>query len=385
MPRKSTNPTPTPTPRREPDAPIRRIAVNTGGGDAPGLNAVIRAVVLSAHRHGWEVHGIRDGYNGLMLPQNYPQGGLVTLTPQSVRGITPLGGTLLGTTNVGNPLRYPTAQPDGTMVEVDRTDELVQAFRGNGLDALVAVGGDGSLTIAKALHEKGLRVVGVPKTIDNDLEGTVITFGFDTAVSFATECIDRLHTTAASHRRVMVVEVMGRYAGWIALNCGVSGTADVILLPEIPYDIERVVEKIRQRDREGADFSIVVVAEGARPLGGSYTVVEKKLGAAERLGGVGQRLTAELQERTGKEARYVVLGHLLRGGTPTAFDRLISLRFGAAAVRALASGVSGVMVALDPPRVQHVSLESAIRRMKTVPLDCDTIATARDLGVCLGD
>jgi phosphofructokinase-like protein len=380
MARKSTNPAPLPPP-----SPIRRIAINTGGGDAPGLNAVIRAVVLSAHRLGWEVFGIRDGYNGLMLPRNYPQGGVIPLTPQSVRGITPLGGTILGTTNVGNPLRYPTLMPDGTTVEVDRSEELVQAFREKALDALVAVGGDGSLTIAKALHEKGLRVVGVPKTIDNDLEGTVITFGFDTAVSFATECIDRLHSTAASHRRVMVVEVMGRYAGWIALNCGVSGTADVILLPEIPYDIDRVVDKIRERDRQGADFSIVVVAEGARPKGGAYTVVEKRIGALERLGGVGQKLTAELQDLTGKEARYVVLGHLLRGGTPTAFDRLISLRFGAAAVRTLASGTSGVMVALDPPRVRHVPLEAAIRRMKTVPLDCDTIATARDLGVSLGD
>jgi ATP-dependent phosphofructokinase / diphosphate-dependent phosphofructokinase len=378
---KSTNASPT----SASGPPIRRIAVNTGGGDAPGLNAVIRAVVLSAHRLGWEVYGIRDGYNGLMMPNQYPQGGLIPLTPHRVRGITPLGGTILGTTNVGNPLHYPTPMPDGTVVEVDRCDELVEAFRKSELDALVAVGGDGSLTIAKVLHERGLRVVGVPKTIDNDLEGTVITFGFDTAVSFATECIDRLHTTAASHRRVMVVEVMGRYAGWIALNCGVSGTADVILLPEIPYDLDRVVEKIADRDRQGADFSIVVVAEGARPKGGAYTVVEKRVGAAERLGGVGQRLTAELQERTGKEARYVVLGHLLRGGTPTAFDRLISLRFGAAAVRTLASGTSGVMVALDPPRVRHVPLETAIRRMKTVPLDCDTIETARDLGVCLGD
>ncbi len=382
MARKSTNPDPAPLPA---PSPIRRIAINTGGGDAPGLNAVIRAVVLSAHRLGWEVFGIRDGYNGLMLPQQYPQGGVIPLTPRSVRGITPLGGTILGTTNVGNPLSYPTLMPDGTTVEVDRSDELVQAFREKDLDALVAVGGDGSLTIAKALHEKGLCVVGVPKTIDNDLEGTVITFGFDTAVSFATECIDRLHSTAASHRRVMVVEVMGRYAGWIALNCGVSGTADVILLPEIPYDIERVVEKIRERDRQGADFSIVVVAEGARPKGGTYTLVEKRVGALERLGGVGQKLAAELQDLTGKEARYVVLGHLLRGGTPTAFDRSISLRFGAAAVRTLASGTSGVMVALDPPRVRHVPLEAATRRMKTVPLDCDTIATARDLGVSLGD
>jgi len=364
---------------------IRRIAINTGGGDAPGLNAVIRAAVLTAANRGWEVYGVRDGYNGLMLPEQYPGGGLIHLTPSSVRGITPLGGTILGTTNAGNPLKYPTKSPDGTVVEVDRSDELVRLFRESGLDALIAVGGDGSLGIARVLQEKGLPVVGVPKTIDNDLDGTVITFGFDTAVSFATECIDRLHTTAASHRRVMVVEVMGRYAGWIALNCGVSGTADVILLPEIPYDLEAVARKIHDREREGALFSIVVVAEGARPRDGERVVVEKKIGSAERLGGIGQKLALELQEVTKKEARYVVLGHLLRGGTPTAFDRLISLRFGAAAVRCLADGIHGVMVALDPPRVRHVPLEEATRRMKVVPLDCDTIQTARDLGICLGD
>ena len=364
---------------------IRRIAINTGGGDAPGLNAVIRSVVLTATRRGWEVYGIRDGYNGLMMPERYPEGGLIPLTRGSVSGITALGGTILGTTNAGNPLKYPTPSRDGTVVEVDRSDELIRLFREKGLDALIAVGGDGSLGIASVLHEKGLPVVGVPKTIDNDLEGTVITFGFDTAVSFATECIDRLHTTAASHRRVMVVEVMGRYAGWIALNCGVSGTADVILLPEIPYDLGSVAEKIREREREGGLFAIVVVAEGARPKGGSYVVVEKKIGSAERLGGIGPKLALELQEMTGKESRYVVLGHLLRGGTPTAFDRLISLRFGAAAVRCLAEGIHGVMVALDPPRVRHVPLEEATRRMKVVPLDCDTIQTARDLGICLGD
>jgi 6-phosphofructokinase 1 len=366
-------------------ADIRRVAINTGGGDAPGLNAVIRAVVLTALRRGWEVVGIRDGYNGLLMPERYPEGGLMALTAASVRGITSVGGTILGTTNAGNPLRFPTPGADGTVAEVDRSDELVRLFRDNGLDALIAIGGDGSLGIAKVLHDKGLPVVGVPKTIDNDLDGTVITFGFDTAVSFATECIDRLHTTAASHRRVMVVEVMGRYAGWIALNCGVSGTADVILLPEIPYDLESVAAKIREREREGGLFSIVVVAEGAHPKGGSRVVVEKKAGSAERLGGIGQKLALELQELTGKESRHVVLGHLLRGGSPTAFDRLISLRFGAAAVRCLAEGHHGVMVALDPPRVRHVPLEDATRRMKVVPLDCDTIQTARELGVSLGD
>jgi len=366
-------------------AGIRRIAVSTGGGDAPGLNAVIRAVVLTAHNHGWEVVGIRDGYNGLFLPDQYPDGGLIRLTPEQVWGITPLGGTIVGTTNTGNPLRYPTRMPDGTMAEVDRTDEVVKALAVNRIDAVVAVGGDGSLIIANALAGKGVRVVGVPKTIDNDLSRTVITFGFDTAVSFATECLDRLHSTAQAHRRVMVVEVMGRYAGWIALNAGVSGTADAILIPEIAYDIETVASKIKERAAQGRNFAIVVVAEGARPRGGRRSVIEKRLGALERLGGAAETVAQELHILTGKETRHVVLGHLLRGGTPTTFDRLISLRFGAAAVRALAEGRSGVMVALDPPTVRYVPLDQATRRMKTVPLDCDTILTARELGVCLGD
>ena len=247
------------------------------------------------------------------------------------------------------------------------------------------MGGDGSLTIANALAKKGVRIVGVPKTIDNDLNRTVVTFGFDTAVSFATECIDRLHTTAASHRRVMVVEVMGRYAGWIALNSGVSATADVILIPEIPYDLAPIAEKIQERYARGRAFAIVVVAEGARPKGGGYSVVEKKAGSAERLGGVGERVAAEIAQGHRPRHAEVVLGHLLRGGSPTTFDRLISLRFGAAAVRALASGKTGVMVALDPPTVRYVPLADACERMKVVPLDCDTVETARELGICLGD
>jgi phosphofructokinase-like protein len=364
---------------------IRRIGVSTGGGDAPGLNAVIRAVVLAARNEGWEVVGIRDGYNGVFLPEQYQDGGLVPLTPETVRGITHLGGTIIGTTNAGNPLKFPVKQPDGTVAEVDRTDELAKAIHANGIDAVVAIGGDGSLTIANALAKRGVRIVGVPKTIDNDLSRTVATFGFDTAVSFATECIDRLHSTAASHRRVMVVEVMGRYAGWIALNSGVSGTADVILIPEIPYDIASVAEKIQERYSRGRAFAIVVVAEGARPKGGAYSVVEKKAGSAERLGGAGERVAEEIRAATGHDTRHVVLGHLLRGGSPTTFDRLISLRFGAAAVRALAAGKTGVMVALDPPTVRYVPLAEACERMKVVPLDCDTVLTARELGICLGD
>jgi 6-phosphofructokinase 1 len=241
------------------------------------------------------------------------------------------------------------------------------------------------MAIATALAKKGLWVVGVPKTIDNDLNGTEVTFGFDTAVAFATECLDRLHTTAASHRRVIVVEVMGRYAGWIALESGVAGTADAILIPEIPYDLCTVAEKIRQRDRDGAKFSIVVVAEGATPKGGTTTVMAREVGRAERLGGVGEKVAADLAELTGKETRVVVLGHLLRGGSPTSADRLIALRFGAAAVRAIEEGQRGVMVALAPPTVKYIPLDVATQRMKNVPLDCDTMLTARDIGICFGD
>lgn len=372
---------PAPAPR-----PIRRIAINTGGGDAPGLNAVIRAAVKAAHKRGWEVLGIRDGYNGIMQPYDYfPESGVIELTAEKVRGITHLGGTILGTTNKGSPMEYPMLQPDGSIITVDRTQELVDLIHKAGIDAVIAVGGDGSLTIANALAEKGLRVVGVPKTIDNDLDKTVATFGFDTAVAFATDCIDRLHSTAEAHKRVIVVEVMGRYAGWIALNSGISGSADVILIPEIPYDIDKVIQAIRDRDRAGRKFTLVVVAEGAKAVGGRVSTVESELGRAERLGGVGERVGHEIRQRIDKDVRVVVLGHLLRGGSPTTFDRLLSLRFGAAAVRALEEGQSGVMVALDPPTVRYVPLTEVAGRMKQVPLDSDSILTARDLGISFGD
>lgn len=369
----------------QPANKIKRIAIATGGGDAPGLNAVIRAATLAALNRGWEVYGIRDGFNGLLMPEQFVEGGLVPLTRDTVRGITHLGGTIIGTTNRGNPLRYPVKGLDGVVQEVDRTDELIRAFLLHGIDALISVGGDGSMEIANALAQKGLWVVGVPKTIDNDLDGTVITFGFDTARCFSTECLDRLHSTAASHRRVIVVEVMGRYAGWIALESGIAGSVDVILIPEIPYDLNKVAQKIKERDEMGRNFSVVLVAEGAKPLGGDVTVSSRETGRAERLGGVGEKVCAELQEMTGKETRLVVLGHLLRGGSPTSFDRLIALRFGAAAVRALSEGRRGVMVALNPPTVNYVPLEDATRRMKSVPLDCDVMLTARDLGICFGD
>lgn len=364
---------------------INRIAISTGGGDAPGLNAVIRAVVLSAVNRGWEVLGIRDGFNGLLLPEYFSGGGLMPLTRDKVRGITPLGGTIIGTTNRNNPMRFPVTKPDGSVQEVDRTDELVEAIRIQGIDAVVSVGGDGSLEIANALQKKGIPMVVVPKTIDNDLDKTEITFGFETAVDFATQALDRLHSTAASHGRVMVVEVMGRYAGWIALHAGISGTANVILIPEIPYDIHKVCQKVKQRMAQGSRETIVVVAEGAKPIGGEFSVISKEPGRAERLGGIGEKVAAEIETLTGKETRVVVLGHLLRGGSPVASDRLMALRFGAAAVRAIDEGKSGVMVVLDPPEVRYVPFEEVVGRMKQVPMHSDIVQTARDLGISFGD
>jgi ATP-dependent phosphofructokinase / diphosphate-dependent phosphofructokinase len=366
-------------------ARIRRIGVLTGGGDAPGLNGVIRAVVLAAERLGWECHGIRDGFNGLLAPGTCAGEPVVRLRGLDVQSIGHLGGTILGSTNRGNPLHYPGVDPDGTPVERDRTREVVDLCRARGLDALVIVGGDGSMGIAQALHLHGLRVVGVPKTIDNDLDRTFFTFGFDTAVGFAAECIDRLHTTAHSQHRVMVVEVMGRYAGWIALHAGIAGGAHAILLPEIPYRIEPILEAIARRDAGGHHHAIVVVAEGAREPGGERAVKAAAVdGHAERLGGIGAHLEARLAA-SGKECRSVVLGHLLRGGSPSSFDRVIAARFGAAAVRALAAGRQGVMVALGPQAIELVPLTEVAGRTRNVPIDGDTIATARELGICLGD
>jgi phosphofructokinase-like protein len=359
-----------------------RIALSTGGGDAPGLNAVIRAVVLSAHHRGWRSYGILRGYDGLL---NFS--GVVPLGPQEVRGITHLGGTILGTTNRGNPFRQIVTAEDGSQQEVDRSDELVAAFHASGFDALVSIGGDGSLSIAYELWKKGVPVVCVPKTIDNDVSGTQRTFGYDTAVSTATEAIDRLHSTAESHDRVMVVELMGRYAGWIALSSGLSGSADVILLPEIPFHIEKVCDKIRAREAAGRHFSIVVAAEGARPAGGEIVLMERRAPGvgSDRLGGIGGQVARAIHERTGKEVRTLVLGHLQRGGSPTTYDRLLGLRFGAAAVRAIADRAFGVMVGLNGPTITRVPLADVVGRPKNVPLDSDIICTVRDLGISLGD
>jgi ATP-dependent phosphofructokinase / diphosphate-dependent phosphofructokinase len=364
---------------------IRKIAINTGGGDAPGLNAVIHAATLAALERGWEVWGIRQGYRGLLEPG---RDGLVRLDRDVVRGIGHLGGTILGSVNRGDPFHYPMrSADDGALVPVDRSADLVRRFIEEGFDALIPIGGDGSMRIAQKLVACGLPVaVGVPKTIDNDVWGTDVTFGFDTAVAIATDAIDRLHTTAEAHRRIMVVEVMGRYTGWIALYSGLGGGADVILIPEIPYDLKNVAQQIQDRDAWGAHFSIVVVAEGAKEIGGSTSLLkEATIGRAERVGGVGHRVAAALEEMTGKETRTVVLGHLQRGGSPTAFDRVLATRFGGKAVELLKRGETDRMVAFDPPAIGSVPLADIVGKTRTVPADFDVIHTARAIGVSFGN
>ena len=358
-----------------------RIAISTGGGDAPGLNAVIRSAVLSAVNRGWEVLGVKRGYAGLLGEDE-----VVFLTKESVRGIAHLGGTILRTTNRGSPFNYPVKQPDGSYIEVDRSDELMENARQLGIDAMISIGGDGSLAIAKRLCDKGMKIVSVPKTIDNDVAGTITTFGFDTAVNTAIEAIDKLHTTAESHDRVIVMEVMGRDAGFIALHAGVAGTADVILIPEIPYDVARVCDKIQARDRAGRHFSIVVVAEGAFPKGGeSSTLGPSMPGQARRVGGVAEAIAAEIHQRTGKETRSLVLGHLQRGGMPTGYDRLLATRFGGAAIRAIAEEKWGEMVALQSPHIVTVRIEDVLAESKRVEPSHDVVLTARAMGISFGD
>jgi ATP-dependent phosphofructokinase / diphosphate-dependent phosphofructokinase len=357
---------------------ITRIGVLTGGGDAPGLNAVIRAVVKSACNSGIECIGLEDSFDGLI-----EAGRSRVLTPHDVRGIMRLGGTILGTVNRGNPFAYPIETSEGTK---DYSDRVVEMFHKMGLDALVCIGGDGTLAIAHKFHQKGIPLVGVPKTIDNDIVGTTNCFGFDTAVAFATDAIDRLHTTAEAHRRIIIVEVMGRYAGWIALYAGVAGGADAILIPEIPFDLAAVADRLRERDRWGAHFSIVVVAEGAIPRGGKLALIEEaKEGRVERLGGLGAKVADALGRLTGKETRSVVLGHLQRGGAPTSFDRILATRFGGKAVELLRQGEFGKMVAFAPPNIIGRPLEEVVGKTRTVPLDSDVLLTAKALGVTFGD
>jgi ATP-dependent phosphofructokinase / diphosphate-dependent phosphofructokinase len=357
-----------------------RIGILTGGGDCPGLNAVIRAVVKSASKRGWETIGFLQGFEGLLDPMRYR-----TLYYKEMDALLHVGGTILGTTNQG---RFAAKAGFGETQKIP--DEILDEARRNceqlGLRALVCVGGDGSLTIAQRLFEHGLPVVGVPKTIDNDLEATIMTFGFDSAVACATDALDRLRTTAESHGRVMVLEVMGRYAGWIAAHSGIAGGGDIILIPEIPFSYGSVCAKIREREQQGKHFTLVVVAEGAREQGkGFFALGPAEANRETRLGGVGVVVAAEIEKCTGKETRVCVLGHLQRGGGPTTFDRLLCTRFGARAVQLIADEKFGHMVSLRPPDTVAVKLTEAIGRLRTVPLDGDIVQTARALGISFGD
>lgn len=357
-----------------------RIGIVTGGGDCPGLNAVIRAVVKAATRRGWEVVGVIGGYEGVL-----PPGNARPLTYRSLDGLLTRGGTILGTANRG---RFSAKVGHGESRALPREllDETRAGLERLGLDALVSIGGDGSLSIAQQLGEHGIPIVGVPKTIDNDLEGTLTTFGFDSAVACATDALDRLHTTAESHNRVMVLEVMGRYAGWIALYSGVAGGADVILIPEIPFDYDRIGAKIAERESLGRRFSIVVVAEGARPRESDFvTAASQPADREARLGGIGAVVAAEIERRTGKETRACVLGHLQRGGSPTPFDRALCSIFGAEAVELIAQRQFGKMVAYQGSNVTAIPIAEAVGKLKSVKPGGSLARTARALGICMGD
>jgi phosphofructokinase-like protein len=360
---------------------MERIGILTGGGDAPGLNAVIRAVVkaLNTTFEG-EVIGIRQGFEGLL-----DANGTFPLTLDSVRGILPRGGTILGAANRGNPFARRVIRGGVEVIE-DVSDLVVQRIDELELDTLIVVGGDGTLRISLELFQKGSPVVGVPKTIDNDIQGTDVTFGFDSAVAMATEAIDRLHTTAESHHRVMVLELMGRNTGFITLEAGLAGGADVILIPEIPFSFEPIFEKIQERARSGRYFSIIAVAEGARPLGHEHIFrLQGDKIHSPRLGGIGQYVAEEVAQTCALETRVTVLGHLQRGGRPTPFDRWLATRFGAAAVRLASYRKHGYMVGLHGMDIVDIRLEDALKQPRRVDIDGDAIQTARDLGICLGE
>lgn len=358
-----------------------RIGISTGGGDCPGLNAVIRAIVRSAAQHaGCEVIGILDGLEGLIRGD-----GLKPLTLATVDDILARGGTILGTTNRGNPFRYAVKTPDG-VIEKDISDQVLENARVAGLDVIIFVGGDGTQDIASRLGAKGLRVIGVPKTIDNDLLATDVTFGFDTAVGVATEALDRLRTTAESHDRTMLLEVMGRHAGWIALQSGLAGGADVIVIPEIPYDVAAIHTCLEARRLAGHHFHLIVVSEGAVPKGGTVSLLaEQTAGRVARLGGAADRLLHDLTELGDYEARVTVLGHIQRGGTPTPSDRVLGTRFGVRAVELVLAGESGRMVCLHGTEVSDVPITDAVGRQRTVDPTGQLVQTARAIGVCMGD
>lgn len=364
---------------------MKKLLVVTGGGDCPGLNAVIRAIVKRATLEGgWEVWGSVRSYQGVL--SDPPK--LKRLDTLAVRGIHVLGGTIIQTTNRGNPLNWQEVGPNGEIIIQDRSTELVTTIRNLGFDAVISIGGDGSQTISNTLYQRGCPVVGVPKTIDNDLSGTDFTFGFHTAVQIATESIDRLVTTAESHDRVMIVEVMGRDAGWIALNAAVAGGAEVCLIPEIEYDIMKVAERVQARFVDGKGFAIVVVAEGAKEIRGSVTTNPNVEVGREhvRLGGVAYNISDQLKAvGVDAEIREVVLGHLQRGGTPVAFDRVLATQFGVAAFELVNQGKFGQMVSYRCPRIESVPLEEAVSRYRRVELHDPMVMTARGLGICLGD
>jgi phosphofructokinase-like protein len=360
---------------------LKRIGILTGGGDCPGLNAVIRSIAKPAMtQFGCAVIGILDGFEGLV------EGRMRELIPRDVGGIVNVGGTILGTSNKGNPFQFPVETPQGVEV-LDYSSHAIQNYRDWNLDALIAIGGDGTMHIVDRFTELGLNFIGVPKTIDNDLSATDVTFGYDSAVWVATEAIDRLHTTASSHHRVMVVEVMGRYAGWIALGSGIAGGADMILIPEIPFKWEKVYEHVLLRSKRGNRFSIICVAEGAKPAEGDVVVKEmdKKRTDPVRLGGIGDVVGRKIEKATGLETRVVVLGHVLRGGSPTPYDRILATRFGAMALELAAQGKFGYMVSLRGTEVVAVPVKEAILKLRTVPLDSQYIKSARAVGTAFGD
>lgn len=359
----------------------KTIAILTGGGDCPGLNAVIRGVVRAAvGLHGWRVLGIVDGFEGLVGEIRWRE-----LTLDSVRGILPRGGTILGTSNRGNPFSYP-VKVNGKVELCDVSDQVIESFRELGAEVLIAVGGDGTLKIAQGLFEKGLPVIGIPKTIDNDLRATDVTFGYRTAVAIVTEALDRLHTTAESHHRAMVVEVMGRDAGWIALESGIAGSADVILIPEIPYSVDRICQAIDRRRQLGRSFSIVVVAEGATPVDGQKIVqqtAKENLGV-ERLGGIGHDVARQIGRCLDMDTRVVTLGHLQRGGSPDAYDRILASRFGVKAIELIDQQQYGRMVALRGQRVGDEVIANAVSQLNLVDPDGELVKTAESLGVMVG-
>lgn len=361
---------------------IKRIGLLTGGGDCPGLNAAIRAVVRAAiDEHRWEVAGFLDGYEGLVEDHWIP------LTYNSVGGILTSGGTMLGTSNRADPFHYRNPDdPKAPKIPVDRSKDVLRTIKRYNIDALVTIGGDGTLTSAAKFHKMGVPIIAIPKTIDNDLQGTDTTIGFDSALTIATKSIDCLHSTAEAHHRVMVVEVMGRYAGWIALRAGIAGGGDVILIPEIPYHIERVVAAIQHRRKQGKRFSIVVVAEGAHPKAGKMIVDHVRTDSPDpiRLGGIGKFVASQL-DAAGLESRVTVLGHLQRGGTPTAFDRWIATQLGVAAVNALAAGKSGVMVAVQKGKIVTTPLTNAVRKLHRVNPKGSEVAAAKAIGTSFGD